>query len=178
VGRSSTGRRVCRTHEVASCTRIEETTDRRAGLIGAAAGLALGVTAVAAVEHGAERADAQASKVRATPAQLVIIGRIQVAAVKRSNRALNCLAPIRTLETDALDNGTSGVRRLATIPGAGAGWTSSQIAENAIQRVNIAVDAVDADRIAAGAVGESEIASGAVTSTKLSQGLQNARTRG
>ncbi|HSJ73605.1 MAG TPA: hypothetical protein VK904_04755, partial [Miltoncostaeaceae bacterium] len=53
---------------------------------------------------------------------------ISSAAVKRSNRSLNYLAPIRTTQTDNADDGSNGVRPLSGIPGSGDGWAVGQLA--------------------------------------------------
>jgi hypothetical protein len=49
--------------------------------------------------------------------------------VKRSNRSLNYLAPIRTTATDSADDGSSGVKPLSSVPGSGQGWTVGQLAK-------------------------------------------------
>src|SRR5262245_29019026 len=95
--------------------------------IGVACGVALGLGVVAAVDAGTQPASAQAN-FTVTPAQLKINQNISSAAVKRSNRSLNYLAPIRTTQTDNADNGSNGVKPLSAIPGSGAGWTIGQLA--------------------------------------------------
>ena len=64
--------------------------------------------------------------------QLLINQRISQAAVKRSNSSLNYLAPIRTAATDAANTGANGVTPLSKVTGAGLGWTTAQIANQAI----------------------------------------------
>lgn len=64
--------------------------------------------------------------------QLLINQRISQAAVKRSNSSLNYLAPIRTAATDAANTGANGVTPLSRVTGAGQGWTTAQIANQAI----------------------------------------------
>ena len=95
--------------------------------IGATCGVALALGAVAAVDVGTQTAGAQAN-FTVSPAQLKINQNISSAAVKRSNRSLNYLAPIRTTQTDAADDGSNGVKPLSGIPGSGAGWTIGQLA--------------------------------------------------
>lgn len=95
--------------------------------IGAACGVALALAAVVAVDAGTESAGAQAG-FTVSAEQLKINQSISSAAVKRSNRSLNYLAPIRTTQSDNADDGSDGVKPLSGIPGAGAGWTSAQLA--------------------------------------------------
>ena len=52
--------------------------------------------------------------------------------MKRSNQALNYLAPIRTTATDAANTGANGVTPLSKVTGAGLGWTTAQIANQAV----------------------------------------------
>ena len=94
--------------------------------MGVAGGMALGLGLVAAVSAGTQSASAASFTV--TPEQLQINQNISSAAVKRSNRSLNYLAPIRTSQTDAADDGNSGVKALTSIPGSGAGWAVGQLA--------------------------------------------------
>lgn len=98
---------------------------------GIACGVVLAVAGGFAVDGALDDAEAQ-SGFSVTPAQLQTNQRISQAAVRRSNRALNYLAPIRTAASDAADNGRDGVDPLASVPGAGAGWGSGQIADGAI----------------------------------------------
>lgn len=129
----------------------------RKGLVaGVAVGIALGVAAVAGVDAATEPADAQ-SGFTVTPEQLQINQRISSAAVKRSNRSLNYLAPIRTSGTDAADDGSNGVKPLANVPGAGLGWTTTQIANAAITSAKLANDSVTTNAIAPGAVETSDL---------------------
>jgi hypothetical protein len=114
--------------------------------LGVACGVATGIGGVAALD-AADRADAQASKVEVTAEQLLINQRISQAAVRRGNRALNYLAPIRTTATDGADDGRSGVVPLATVAGSGAGWTGAQIADSAIARSKVANDAVSSEKL-------------------------------
>jgi hypothetical protein len=88
--------------------------------------MALGLGAVAVVDAGTHSASAASFTV--TPEQLQINQNISSAAVRRSNRSLNYLAPIRTPQTDSADDGNSGVKPLSTIPGSGAGWAVGQLA--------------------------------------------------
>jgi hypothetical protein len=94
--------------------------------IGVACGMALGLGALAAVDAGTQSASAASFTVSAE--QLQINQNISSAAVRRSNRSLNYLAPIRTPQTDAADDGNSGVKPLSSIPGSGAGWAVGQLA--------------------------------------------------
>ena len=74
--------------------------------------------------------------------QLLINQRISQAAVKRSNSSLNYLAPIRTAATDAANTGANGVTPLSKVTGSGQGWTTAQIANQAITTAKIANGAV------------------------------------
>ena len=96
--------------------------------IGLACGVALGLAAVMAVNLGTQTASAQGSGFTVSAQQLKINQNISSAAVKRSNRSLNYLAPIRTTQTDSADDGSDGVKALSSIPGSGAGWTVGQLA--------------------------------------------------
>lgn len=102
-----------------------------------------------------DRAGAQ-SGITVSAGQLLINQRISQASVRRSNRALNYLAPIRTAGSDAADDGTGGV-----VPPAGGGWTSE----------HLAAGAVGASEIAPAAVGTGHLADQAVTSPKLADGV-------
>ena len=94
--------------------------------IGLSCGVALGIGGVAVV--GATTQSAEAATFTVTPQQLQINQNISSAAVLRSNRALNYLAPIRTTQTDNADTGNNGVKALNSIPGSGQGWTVGQLA--------------------------------------------------
>lgn len=96
--------------------------------IGVACGVALGLGAVAIVDVSTQTARAQGGGFTVSAEQLKINQSISSAAVRRSNRALNYLAPIRTAETDNADTGSEGVRPLTSIPGAGQGWAVGQLA--------------------------------------------------
>ncbi|MDA3005875.1 MAG: hypothetical protein O3B97_04375 [Actinomycetota bacterium] len=63
-----------------------------------------------------------------TGQQLLINQRISQAAVRRSNSALNYLAPVRTTQSDAANTGRNGVTPLSRVTGSGKGWTTAQIA--------------------------------------------------
>jgi hypothetical protein len=112
-----------------------------------AAGAVLAVAGGFAIDGAMDRADAQAG-FSVTPAQLQINQKISQAAVRRSNRSLNYLAPIRTQATDTADDGNGGVRPLSAIAGAGAGWTGAQIADGAIGTAELADGAVTAPKVA------------------------------
>ena len=94
---------------------------------GISCGVALGIGAVAVVGATTPSAEA-ASTFTVTPQQLQINQNISSAAVLRSNRALNYLAPIRTTQTDNANTGNNGVKALNSIPGSGQGWTVGQLA--------------------------------------------------
>ena len=70
--------------------------------------------------------------------QLMTNQRISQAAVLRSNQALNYMAPVRTAATDAANTGKQGVTPLSRVPGAGQGWTTSQIANGAVTPAKLA----------------------------------------
>jgi hypothetical protein len=95
--------------------------------IGVASGVALGVAITAAVGISTQTAGAQAN-FSVSPQQLKINQNISSAAVRRSNRSLNYLAPIRTTQTDKADDGSGGVRPLSTLSGSGQGWVVGQLA--------------------------------------------------
>jgi hypothetical protein len=128
---------------------------RRMG-VGAVFGVALGLTGVLALDAGTGQADGQRG-FTVSPAQLKINQSISQAAVRRSNRSLNYLAPVRTGASDAADTGRSGVTPLAAVPGSGRGWTAAQIADGAITTGKLAADAVGGAQIADGAVGEAAL---------------------
>ena len=90
--------------------------------MGVAGGMAVGLAITAAVG-----ANAQSGGFTVSAQQLKINQNISSAAVKRSNRSLNYLAPIRTTQTDSADTGSDGVKPLSGIPGAGQGWTVGQL---------------------------------------------------
>jgi hypothetical protein len=100
-------------------------------IVGAACGLALGAGVIAAVDAGTEPASAQGG-FTVSAAQLKINQNISSAAVKRGNRALNYLAPVRTAASDNADTGSNGVKPLSTVPGSGQGWTTQYVADDAI----------------------------------------------
>jgi hypothetical protein len=137
--------------------------------VGAAAGAVLAVAGGFAVQGVVDGASAQGG-FSVTPAQLQINQKISQASVRRGNRALNYLAPIRTPQTDAADDGRSGVRALSQVAGAGKGWTSSQLADAAVTGPKIADAAVTGSKIADGAVGTATLADGAVTGPKIADG--------
>jgi hypothetical protein len=97
--------------------------------LGLAGGIIAGVAIVAIVGVSTQTATAQSPNFTVTPAQLKINQNISSAAVKRSNRALNYLAPIRTTASDNADDGSGGVKPLSGIAGSGQGWTVSQLAK-------------------------------------------------
>lgn len=115
--------------------------------VGVVAGILLGLGAVMAIEASTDDASAQ-SGFTVSAAQLQINQKISQAAVRRSNRSLNYLAPIRTSQTDNADDGTKGVTPLSQITGSGKGWTSSQIADSAVTTAKLNDGAVTASKLA------------------------------
>ena len=95
--------------------------------IGLSCGVALGLGGVVAADLSTQTASAQSAGFTVSAEQLKINQSISSAAVKRSNRALNYLAPIRTTQTDNADDGSDGVKPLNSIPGSGDGWTVGQL---------------------------------------------------
>lgn len=91
-----------------------------------AAGVVAGIGGAVLLDAATGPAGAQ-DAFTVTPAQLKVNQRISAAAVRRSNQALNYLAPVRTAQTDAADTGSNGVRN-----GNGGGWGTAQIADGAI----------------------------------------------
>lgn len=89
-----------------------------------------------------------AQSVAVTSEQLLINQRISQAAVRRSNSALNYLAPVRTPASDAANTGKNGVTPLNRVPGAGEGWPTAAIANTAITQAKIANGAVDNGQLA------------------------------
>lgn len=131
------------------------------------------VSAVAAVGVAAAQSDTQTTKPGAfqvTARQLQTNQRISSAAVARSNRALNYLAPIRTDASDKADDGTKGITALNAIVGSGKGWTSGQIADNAITTTKVADGAVGPTKLADAAVGPTKLADNAVATAKIANG--------
>lgn len=138
-------------------------------IAGVAAGVALGIGGVIATDVATESADAQGG-FQVTAAQLKINQNISSAAVRRSNRGLNYLAPIRTQQTDNADDGTDGVTPLANVPGSGDGWTNSQIANEAINSEKIAPGGVTSGDLADNSVQSAKIENNAVTGEKIADG--------
>jgi hypothetical protein len=83
-----------------------------------------------------------AQPVQVTAEQLTINQRISQAAVRRSNSALNYLAPVRTPATDTANTGRDGVTPLNRVAGAGEGWPTAAIANAAVTQAKIANGAV------------------------------------
>ena len=83
-----------------------------------------------------------------TTQQLVINQRISQAAVRRSNSSLNYLAPVRTAQSDAANTGRNGVTPLSRVVGAGKGWPTTAIADQAITAAKIADQAITAAKLA------------------------------
>ena len=162
--------RAPRGHARSQAAGRREMRPARRAWVGIACGLALGLGGVVAVDAATESADAQASEVEVTSAQLLINQRISQAAVRRSNRALNYLAPIRSAQSDAADDGRKGVIALKDIPGAGQGWTTAQIADDAITTPKLGDGAVTGPKLGADAVTSEKIATGAVDTGEIAQG--------
>jgi hypothetical protein len=138
--------------------------------VGIAAGVLLGLGTLVAIEGATDEAAAQGG-FTVTPAQLQINQKISQAAVRRSNRGLNYLAPIRTTQTDNADNGNKGVTPLSRIPGSGKGWTSGQIADGAITTPKLGDGSATEAKLANGSVTEAKLANGSVTEAKLAAAL-------
>ncbi|MGD9571971.1 MAG: hypothetical protein AB7V62_08815 [Thermoleophilia bacterium] len=126
-------------------------------IAGVAAGVALGLATVLSIEAATDDASAQAG-FTVSAEQLRINQRISQASVKRSNRSLNYLAPIRTTQSDNADDGSNGVRPLSQITGSGQGWTTAQIASNAITTVKVADAAITTVKVADAAITEAKLA--------------------
>ena len=122
-----------------------------------AAGAVLAVAGGFALGGTMDRAEAQ-SGFTVTPAQLQINQKISSAAVRRGNRSLNYLAPIRDPgERTPADNGSNGVEALSTMPGAGQGWATGQIANGAITGPKVANGAITGPKVADGAIAEANL---------------------
>lgn len=134
---------------------------------------AAGLTAasvIAAAGIGVADAASPSGGFTVTSGQLKTNQRISSAAVARSNRALNYLAPVRTDATDATDDGTKGIIALSAIPGAGKGWTGAQIADGAISTGKVVDGAITTAKLGDGAVTTAKLGDGAVTTPKLANG--------
>jgi hypothetical protein len=115
---------------------------------------------------------ADAAPVRVTASQLLINQRISQAGVRRSNEALNLLAPIRPA-TGKTTGWASGNILNGAITNAKLGSnavSSSKIADSAVGSSEIAANAVGSSEIADNAVGNGELANGAVTGGKIAAG--------
>ena len=66
--------------------------------------------------------------------------------------ALNYLAPVRTTQSDAANTGRNGVTPLSRVTGAGKGWTTAQIADQAVMPAKLSNPSDVAVVTAAGAV--------------------------
>jgi hypothetical protein len=106
----------------------EDTVSSNKLLAGVACGVVVGLGVVVAVGAGSHPDNAEAAAFTVSPQQLQINQKISQAAVRRSNQSLNYLAPIRTAQSDAADDGNNGVKPLSSIPGAGNGWAVTQLA--------------------------------------------------
>jgi len=91
--------------------------------IGVAAGVALGLGSVVAVDAATDEASAQASNFRVSAEQLRINQRISQAAVRRSNESLNLLDPVRKEQGNPRD----------TAPG----WGTTQIRDGAVTKAKL-----------------------------------------
>ncbi len=110
--------------------------------VGVAAGVALGLGALVAVQAATEDAAAQA-QFKVTPGQLKINQRISQAAVRRSNQSLQLLDPIRAQRNQ---------------PNKPLGWRSQDIRDGAVSTAKIADGAVATAKIANGAVAQGNLA--------------------
>ena len=95
--------------------------------IGVAAGMALGLGTIVAVDASTDEALAQSSSFRVSAEQLRINQRISQAAVRRSNESLNLLDPVR--DRDGAGNND-------TAPG----WGTAQIATGAVTQAKLAAE--------------------------------------
>lgn len=136
---------------------------------GVACGAVLAVASGFAVEGAMDTAGAQ-SGFTVSAEQLRTNQKISQAAVRRSNRSLNYLAPIRTQATDNADTGRDGVKPLNQIPGAGQGWTTSQIANGAITGPKLANGSVTNEKLGPDAVTGAKIAGGTITAANIAPG--------
>jgi hypothetical protein len=108
-----------------------------------AAGAVLGTAAILVGSGTAATENANT-----TSQQLLINQRISQAAVRRSNSALNYLAPIRTTQSDAANTGANGVTPLSRVTGSGKGWTTAQIADKAVTGAKMADSTVTNTQLA------------------------------
>jgi len=134
--------------------------------VGVAAGVALGLGAVVAVEAGTQDASAQGG-FAATAEQLRTNQRISIAAVRRSNEALTLLDPIR---------------RQPKIPQKVLGWRSQDLRDGAVSAAKIANGAVSEAKLSSSAAGRLPIwavvgangalarSSGGITSQRTGEG--------
>ena len=105
--------------------------------VGVAAGVALALGVVVAVEAGTQDASAQGG-FAATAEQLRTNQRISIAAVRRSNEALNLLDPIR---------------RQPKLPQKVLGWRTQDLRDGAVSTAKIANGAVSEAKLASSAAG-------------------------
>jgi hypothetical protein len=136
---------------------------------GVACGAVLAVAGGFAVEGAMDTAGAQ-SGFTVSAEQLRTNQKISQAAVRRSNRSLNYLAPIRTAATDNADTGRDGVKPLNQIPGSGQGWTTGQIANSAITGAKLGNGAVTNEKLGPEAVTGAKIAGGTITAANIAPG--------
>jgi hypothetical protein len=125
---------------------------------GVAVGVACALGAVVVMSAATSQAQAQ-SGFTVSAGQLQINQKISQAAVRRSNRALNDLAPVRTAASDAADDGTGGVK-----PPAGTGWTADHIADGAVTNAKLANPTLSAVVTQAGVLNRED---GALTAASL-----------
>jgi formate-dependent phosphoribosylglycinamide formyltransferase (GAR transformylase) len=104
--------------------------------IGIAAGVALGLGGVVAVEVATEDASAQ-NGFRVTPGQLKINQKISQAAVRRSNESLQLLDPIRRRQNQ---------------PARVLGWRTQDLRDSAITTVKLNDSAITTAKLANGSV--------------------------
>jgi hypothetical protein len=136
----------------------------------------LTLAAVAAVGIGVglviREGTADAAPVRVTSSQLLINQRISQAGVRRSNEALDLLAPIRPAAGKQV-GWASGNLLNGAVTNAKLGSnavTGSKIADGSVANADLANNAVSGAKIADGAVANAELANNAVTSAKIADG--------
>ena len=132
--------------------------------IGIAAGVALGLGGVVAVEVATEDASAQGG-FRVSAEQLRINQRISQAAVRRSNESLQLLDPIRRRQNQparVLGWRTQDLRDSAI--------TTAKLNDSAITTAKLANDSVTNEKLGPNAVTGAKIAGGTITAANIENG--------